>query len=71
MSLSVPILCLAHYCNWHVKCSAGGECDSWRYASTIPRRKDAQPDAGGLRKAGSPVRAMHLIEVLTAGREAS
>ena len=25
--------------------------------------------AGGLRKAGSPVRAMHLIEVLTAGRE--
>jgi L-lactate dehydrogenase complex protein LldE len=27
--------------------------------------------AGGLRRAGSPVRAMHLIEVLTAGREAS
>jgi L-lactate dehydrogenase complex protein LldE len=27
--------------------------------------------AGGLRKAGSPVRAMHLIEVLTAEREAS
>jgi L-lactate dehydrogenase complex protein LldE len=27
--------------------------------------------AGGLRKAGSPVRAMHLIEILTAGREAS
>jgi L-lactate dehydrogenase complex protein LldE len=27
--------------------------------------------AGGLRKAGSPVRAMHLIEVLTAGREVS
>jgi len=27
--------------------------------------------AGGLRKAGSPVRAMHLIEVLTAGRGAS
>jgi L-lactate dehydrogenase complex protein LldE len=27
--------------------------------------------AGGLRKAGSQVRAMHLIEVLTAGREAS
>ena len=25
--------------------------------------------AGGLRKAGSPVRAMHLIEVLTRGRE--
>ena len=27
--------------------------------------------AGGLRKAGSPVRAMHLIEILTGGREAS
>ncbi len=27
--------------------------------------------AGGLRKAGSPVRAMHLIEILTAGRGAS
>lgn len=27
--------------------------------------------AGGLRKAHSPVRALHLIEVLTAGREAS
>jgi len=27
--------------------------------------------AGGLRKAGSPIRAMHLIEILTAGREAS
>jgi len=27
--------------------------------------------AGGLRKAGSSVRAMHLIEVLTAGRETS
>ena len=27
--------------------------------------------AGGLRKAGSPVRAMHLIEVLTAGGEVS
>jgi L-lactate dehydrogenase complex protein LldE len=27
--------------------------------------------AGGLRKAGSPVRAMHLIEVLTAGRGSS
>lgn len=27
--------------------------------------------AGGLRKTGSPVRAMHLIEILTAGREAS
>jgi L-lactate dehydrogenase complex protein LldE len=27
--------------------------------------------AGGLRKAGSPIRAMHLIEVLAAGREAS
>ena len=26
---------------------------------------------GGLRKAGSPMRAMHLIEILTAGREAS
>jgi L-lactate dehydrogenase complex protein LldE len=26
--------------------------------------------AGGLRRAGSPVRAMHLIEILTAGREA-
>jgi hypothetical protein len=24
--------------------------------------------AGGLRKTGSPVRAMHLIEILTAGR---
>jgi len=27
--------------------------------------------AGGLRKAGSPIRAMHLIEILTAGREAA
>ena len=27
--------------------------------------------AGGLRKAGSPVRAMHLIEILTTGREAT
>jgi L-lactate dehydrogenase complex protein LldE len=27
--------------------------------------------AGGLRRAGSPVRAMHLIEILTAGKEAS
>lgn len=27
--------------------------------------------AGGLHKAGSPVRAMHLIEILTAGREAT
>jgi L-lactate dehydrogenase complex protein LldE len=27
--------------------------------------------AGGLRKAGSPVRAMHLIEILTAGRGAT
>ena len=27
--------------------------------------------AGGLRQAGSPIRAMHLIEILTAGREAS
>jgi L-lactate dehydrogenase complex protein LldE len=27
--------------------------------------------AGGLRKAGSPVRAMHLIEILAVGREAS
>jgi len=27
--------------------------------------------AGGLRKAGSPVRAMHLIEILTAGSKAS
>jgi L-lactate dehydrogenase complex protein LldE len=27
--------------------------------------------AGGLRRAGSPIRAMHLIEILTAGREAS
>jgi len=27
--------------------------------------------AGGLRKAGSPVRAMHLIEILTAGRDAT
>jgi L-lactate dehydrogenase complex protein LldE len=27
--------------------------------------------AGGLRKARSPIRALHLIEVLTAGREAS
>jgi L-lactate dehydrogenase complex protein LldE len=26
--------------------------------------------AGGLRKAGSPVRAMHLIEILAAGRGA-
>jgi L-lactate dehydrogenase complex protein LldE len=27
--------------------------------------------AGGLRKAGSPIRAMHLIEILTAGRGAA
>jgi L-lactate dehydrogenase complex protein LldE len=27
--------------------------------------------AGGLRKAGSPIRAMHLIEILTSGREAA
>jgi L-lactate dehydrogenase complex protein LldE len=27
--------------------------------------------AGGLRKAGSPIRAVHLIELLTAGREAA
>jgi L-lactate dehydrogenase complex protein LldE len=27
--------------------------------------------AGGLRKAGSPIRVMHLIEILTAGREAA
>jgi L-lactate dehydrogenase complex protein LldE len=27
--------------------------------------------AGGLRQAGSPIRAMHLIEILTAGREAA
>ncbi|HTX52285.1 MAG TPA: (Fe-S)-binding protein, partial [Candidatus Baltobacteraceae bacterium] len=27
--------------------------------------------AGGLRKAGSPVRPMHLIELLTAGRDAA
>jgi hypothetical protein len=27
--------------------------------------------AGGLRKAGSPVRAMHLIEILAAGSKAS
>jgi L-lactate dehydrogenase complex protein LldE len=27
--------------------------------------------AGGLRKAGSPIRAMHLIELLTAGRDAA
>jgi L-lactate dehydrogenase complex protein LldE len=27
--------------------------------------------AGGLRKAGSPIRAMHLIEILTAGKEAA
>jgi len=27
--------------------------------------------AGGLRKAGSPIRTMHLIEILTAGKEAA
>jgi hypothetical protein len=42
----ISIQRLAHYCNWHLKCATDAACDSWRYAATLPRLRDAQPGVG-------------------------
>jgi hypothetical protein len=63
---AIQIQRLAHYCDWHVKCATGPDCDSWRYASTIPLRKDAQPGIGYSADDPSIIRA-HNREMSASG----